>query len=149
MTEQRRLPALDDPAALAEVPLPRLVELADRLLHDLPPGDGLPPLPARRAAWDLLDLLRRPVLQTRLVADDLPGWTGRVLELVERSHYTVGPLFRRRAAEYGARPLFEIPFRTGNRTLSWRQTAARVEVIARGLLAMDEGAGPGTVAILS
>ena len=55
-----------------------------------PPGPaarrGLPPLPVRRAAWDLLDLLRRPALQTRLVADDLAGWTRRILELVERSH---------------------------------------------------------------
>jgi len=164
MTEQRRLPAFEeapaealaavlaDPgkdAVLARVDLDLLASYAEGLVRDLPAGEALPPLRTRRAAWDLLDLLRRPALQTRLVASDLPGWTRRVLDLVERSHYTVGPLFRRRTAEYGARALFEIPFRTGNRTLSWRQTGARVEVLARGLLAMDDGAGPGTVAILT
>src|SRR6185503_6750532 len=131
MTEQRRLPTFDeapaealaallaDPgkdAVLARVDLDLLASYAEGLARELPPGEALPPLSARHAAWDLLDLLRRPALQTRLVASDLPGWTGRVLDLVERSHYTVGPLFRRRTAEYGARPLFEIPFRTGNRT---------------------------------
>jgi long-subunit acyl-CoA synthetase (AMP-forming)/GNAT superfamily N-acetyltransferase len=136
-------------ALLARLRLSVVTDLAESLIAELPAGEGLPPFRARCTAWDLLDLLRRPAIQTRLVAVDLPGWTRRILDLLERSHYTVGPLFRRRAAQYGTRALFEIPYRTGNRTLTWRQTAARVDVLARGLLAMDDGAGPGTIAILS
>src|SRR5688572_25364547 len=122
MTDAGRLAALDgaelaqllaDPrkdVLLATLRLDAVAALADRLLAELPAGDALPPPEARRAAWDLLDLLPRPAIQRRLAADDLPGWTSRILALVERSHYTMGPLFRRRAAEYGTRPLFEIPF---------------------------------------
>src|SRR6516165_9025812 len=90
---------------------------------------------ARTPAWDLLDLLRRPVVLRRIdAAGTVPAWTERIVALVDRSHLTMGQLFRRRAEEYGGKTLFEIPGPGPARSVSWRQASARVDALARGLL---------------
>jgi hypothetical protein len=64
----------------------------------------------REPAWDLLDLLRRPVILRRIdAANDVEAWAARILRLIDASHLTMATLLRRRAEEYGAKVLFEIP----------------------------------------
>ena len=63
----------------------------------------------RRVMWDTLDLTRRPAFASRLNQDDVAGWSARILDAVEVSHLTVGPLFRQRAETYGSKVLFKLP----------------------------------------
>ncbi len=142
---------LREPAAaelLQTVALELLAGIAQRTLGRLeaqPPG-----LDARRAAWDLLDLLRRPPVLRRIAADGTTDdWAARILALVEASHLTFGELFAERAAAYSGRTLFRLPGRRGESALSWHQVAGRTELVARGLLALTGGGERGPVAILS
>jgi long-subunit acyl-CoA synthetase (AMP-forming)/GNAT superfamily N-acetyltransferase len=102
----------------------------------------------RRVMWDTLDLTRRPAFASRLNQDDVAGWSARILDAVEVSHLTVGPLFRQRAETYGSKVLFKLPRSVGRRNVSWRRAASRVELLARGLLALDEAQDPAPVAVL-
>jgi len=84
--------------------------------------------PAREAAWDLLDVIRRPAVLRRVdAAGDVAAWADRILALVDASHLTMATVLRRRADEYGAKVLFEIPTPGHARSVTWRQTAARVD----------------------
>ena len=104
---------------------------------------------AREAAWDLLDLVRRPVILRRIdAAGEVDPWAARILELIDASHLTMAALLRRRAEEYGAKTLFEIPTPGQARSVTWRQTAARVDALARGFIA-SAGASAPRVAIVS
>jgi len=134
---------------LERVDLESLAGLADRVAGRLP-AEGAPPgIDARTPAWDLLDLLRRPVVLRRIdAAGTVPAWTERIVALVDRSHLTMGQLFRRRAEEYGGKTLFEIPGPGPARSVSWRQASARVDALARGLLRIAGESG-SRVAILS
>jgi len=133
---------------LEQVDLEALGALADRLAARLEPGRSDPEGRLRRAAWDLLDRLRRPAVLRRVAAaGGTDEWSDRFLRLVERSRLTVGPLFRHRAETYGAKTLFEHPTASGPRSMTWRQARNRVEILSRGLLALDDE--PGPVAILS
>ncbi|ANM29876.1 hypothetical protein ABI59_10255 [Acidobacteria bacterium Mor1] len=136
----------DPDQVLGSLDLEALAGLADRFAEAL--GDA-PTLEQRREAWDLLDQLRSPEILRRIPAAEVPAWSDRLLRLIERSHLTVGPLFRHRVERYGSKTLFEIPVRNRLQSLSWRQTAGRVELLARGLLALDPDGEPGPVAILS
>jgi len=105
--------------------------------------------PAREPSWDLLDLLRRPVVLRRIAAEgSVQAWADRVLALVEASHLTMATLLQRRAREYGGKVLFEVPAPGSPRSLTWRQTAARVEALARGLVA-TAGTDTPRIAIIS
>lgn len=132
---------------LRAIGIERLAALLERLTAHVAaaPGDAS----ARDALHDLLDLVRRPVVATRIARDEHEAWAGRLLAAVERSHYTVGRMFRRRAEAYGSKVLFQIPQAVGTRVLSWRRAATRVELYSRGLLALDSEREPGPVAILS
>jgi long-chain acyl-CoA synthetase len=115
---------------------------ADALLASSPDG-----VEARERIWMLLDLARFPEFQRRVASDEVrrTAWCDRVLELVEHSHLTFGPLFLQRARRYGERTLFKPA--TGL-DVSWRQVAGRVDLIARGLLALRADHPPdATVAI--
>lgn len=142
-------PSLD--RILERLDLPALAALAERCSERLAAaGEDLPPLPLRRMAWEVLDLVRRPsVLRRIAAADRVDEWSSSILSLVERSHLTVGQLFRRRADAYGSKPLFEIPSPVGNKTLTWRQVSSRVEALALGLLSLSEDGSPAPVGILS
>ncbi len=132
---------------LSELDLGQLAALADRVAGRLASPDAAGE--SRRLAWDLLDLIRRPSLLRRIAFGDVAAWSERTLTLIERSAFTVGPLFRQRAEAYGPKALFEVPTARGIQTLTWRHAAARVELLARGLTGLDPEDGPGRVALLS
>jgi long-chain acyl-CoA synthetase len=115
---------------------------ADALLSE--PADDLE---ARERIWTFLDLVRFPEFQRRIAEDDArrDAWCDRLLRLVEHSHLTFGPLFHQRAGRYGERTLFKP---SSGPDVSWRQVAGRVDLIARGLLALRrEHPAEATVAI--
>ena len=103
----------------------------------------------RTLTWDALDVVRRPVVLKRIARDAIPEWSDRILSAVAGSHFTVGPLFRHRAATYGAKTLFELPPTAGGRSLSWRHVANRVDRLARAILSLDGPEHSTPVAILS
>lgn len=91
----------------------------------------------REAMWDVLDEVRRTEVLRRIdAAGAVDLWCARILDLVDRSDLTMATLLKRRAREYGGRPLFEIPGPGTGTSVSWRQTSLRVDAIARGLLAL-------------
>jgi len=133
---------------LDRLDLEALAGLAERLASRLP-GERPLPADAREDAWDLLDLLRRSAVLRRIeAARETESWAERILLLVDRSHLTMATLLRRRGREYGARALFEVPSAGGTRGVSWRQAAARVDALSRGLAAAAAGAAP-RIAIVS
>ena len=76
---------------------------------------------AREEAWDLLDLLRRPAVLKRIDAEGtVEPWAERILQLIATSHLTMATLLQRRAREYGAKVLFEIPTPGNPRSMTWR-----------------------------
>ncbi len=104
---------------------------------------------SRDDAWVLLDDLRRPAILRRIAAsDEVDAWACRILALIDSSHLTMATLFHRRAQDYGSKALFEVPSSGGVRSVSWRQTAARVDALARGLVALLGSSAP-RVAIVS
>ena len=131
---------------LDHLPLSSLETLAERCMDRLEADvDNGRPL-----AWRLLDVLRRSALLCRIAeAEAVDQWSDTILRLVEASHYTFAALFRQRASGYGERALFRVPTRSGSRTLSWRQVAGRVDLIARSLLALRDETGDRPLAILS
>jgi long-chain acyl-CoA synthetase len=134
---------------LERLDLESLAALAGRCAHRLPVGEAMPETAAREDAWDLLDVIRRSSVLRRIDASgETDPWASRILDLIDRSHLTMATLLRRRAAEYGARTLFEIAGPGSGRSISWRQTSARVEAMARGFLALAAGESP-RVAIVS
>jgi long-subunit acyl-CoA synthetase (AMP-forming)/GNAT superfamily N-acetyltransferase len=132
---------------LEKLDLEALVALAERLTARL--GDDASDLGARERAWDLLDLLRRSAILRRIAAaGESEAWAARILALIDRSHLTMATLVLRRTAEYGAKVLFEMPQAGTPRSVTWRQMSARVDALARGLLALARGGSP-RVAIVS
>jgi long-chain acyl-CoA synthetase len=132
------------------LPLATILELARRTAdrlgdeHPAPPGDN------RDAAWDLLELARDVGLRRRIAADGVTDdWSDCILRLVDGSDFTFARLFAQRVACSGARPLFLVPGADGTRTVTWNQVAGRVDLIARGLLALTASTGDRPVAILS
>jgi long-subunit acyl-CoA synthetase (AMP-forming)/GNAT superfamily N-acetyltransferase len=136
-------------ALLESLPLVRLDELARRHLDRLNAVGGKAPIELRHRAWDLLDVLRRSRLLCRISrAGETARWAERLLDIIDASHFTFGQLFRLRADAYGSRTLFRLRGLHGSQLVTWHQAAGRVDLIARGLLAVsEEGAAP--VAILS
>ncbi len=131
---------------LEHFPLLGLKTLAARCLNRLREEvDG-----ARQSTWRLLDVLRRSVLLCRMVeAEAVDQWSKTILELVEDSHFTFGALFKQRAQGYGERVLFRVPAHGTSRSISWRQVAGRVDLIARSLIALTEDTNDRPLAILS
>jgi non-ribosomal peptide synthetase component F len=131
---------------LDHIPLPALEALAVRCLHRLRNGiEG-----SRQSTWRLLDVLRRSVLLCRIVeADAVDQWSNTILHLVEDSHFTFSALFHQRAQGYGERVLFRVPTHGTSRSISWRQVAGRVDLIARSLLALTGTTNDRPIAILS
>ena len=131
---------------LEHIPLDSLEALATRCLGRLEGGS----IQGRDTAWRLLDVLRRSVLLCRIVeAGGVDQWSKTILELVEASNFTFGALFGQRAKGYGERVLFRMPTAAGNRSISWRQVAGRVDLIARSLIAVTGETGDRPLAILS
>ena len=126
-----------------------LAALGARLAARASAGDAPAALEYRVDAWDLLDLVRRPVVLRRIAAaGQTAEWAALTVDLIDRSDLTMATLFARRANEYGAKTLFEAPGPGGTRSVSWRQAASRVDALARGLIALAAGDEP-RVAIFS
>jgi long-subunit acyl-CoA synthetase (AMP-forming)/GNAT superfamily N-acetyltransferase len=133
-------------ALLAELPLELVEALADRLVERL----GGTSSDARADAWQMLDVVRRPTLLQRITdAGATDRWASLILALIESSDFTFTRLFEQRARGYGSRPLFMVPRHDGEHTLYWHQVAGRVDLIARGLLALTPDKPDARVAILS
>ena len=131
---------------LDHIPLLSLESLAGRSLVAL--GEGIEG--SRESAWRLLDVLRRSSLLCRIVeAEAVDEWSKTILDLVESSHFTFGALFEQRARGYGERALFKVQAHGSNRSISWRQVAGRVDLLARSLLALTAETGDRPFAILS
>ncbi len=134
---------------LERVPLGRIDELARRHLARLNAAPDPPAAELRHRAWDLLDVLRRSRLLCRIArTGETAAWAERILALIDASHFTCGQLFAVRAAAYGSRPLFRVPGPQGSQAITWHQAAGRVELVARGLLAITAPSA-ARVAILS
>ena len=105
---------------------------------------------ARASTWQVLDLVRRSAFLRRIAEAEREAWAQRILAAIDGSHFTLGPLFRQRVEEYNSRILFHLPRREReNASMRWSNVALRVQLIARGLLALDPDGEPGPVAILS
>ncbi|MGD2135492.1 MAG: AMP-binding protein, partial [Gemmatimonadales bacterium] len=139
----------DADAALRAVEVERLAALLDRAIARLGDAEGTDAEHRRIFVWDVLDIVRRSAVLDRIERDAVPTWADRLLRAVETSHFTIGPLFRHRAATYGAKVLFEVPEGGRTRPLSWVEVAARINGIARGLLALDDAEAVQPVAVLS
>ncbi|MFV2071459.1 MAG: GNAT family N-acetyltransferase [Thermoanaerobaculales bacterium] len=135
---------------LAHLELGTLELLVERCAERLGSGASDTQIEMRKVAWQLLDVLRRSRLLCRISeAGATEKWAAHIRDLVECSHFTFGQLFAQRAAGYGERTLFRLPAKGSSRTVSWRQAAGRVDLIARSLLAATAGEENRTVAILS
>jgi len=131
---------------LEHIPLAALDALAVRCLQ--PNGDSATTF--RGDSWALLDVLRRSTVLQRIVqAGTVDAWSARILELIEGSNFTFSRLFAQRCAAYASRVLFTLPGPNGTRSVTWDQVNGRVDLIARGLLAINAPDPEGRVAILS
>ncbi len=133
-------------AILAALDLDLLADLLKRATDRLDAADG-GPRSEQELVWDILDLVRRPAVLTRIDRAAVDAWAGRLLTAVERSQLTVGQLFQHRARTYTAKTLFELP--GAGRSLTWHAAAARVDMMTRGLLALEPDAPLTPIAILS
>jgi long-chain acyl-CoA synthetase len=92
---------------------------------------------ARRLLWTWLDATRRvPFLRRVAGTPSSDRWLAVVLEIMERTHYTTGVLFRQRVARDPQRPWLRIVHRDRIDEITLAAAAARVEQIARGLHAL-------------
>ncbi len=139
--------AIDPDPWLGSLTVDELGDLFDRSLARLSNKTGTPAL--KRAVLDLLDLLRRPAFLTKIDSPGRNQWADRFLAGIEATGLTVGPLFRQRAEKLGSRVLFRYHSAGRVRNLTWRRARSRVEIIARALLALDDGSEPRPIAILS
>jgi long-subunit acyl-CoA synthetase (AMP-forming)/GNAT superfamily N-acetyltransferase len=131
---------------LEHFPLPALGILAQRYLSRIEADRSR----ARESIWLLLDILRRSVLLCRIADEGLvEEWAETILQLIEASQFTFAALFAQRARGYGERTLFRVPSSSGHRSVSWRQVAGRVDLIARSLIALAEETGNRPVGILA
>ncbi|MEE9133805.1 MAG: GNAT family N-acetyltransferase [Gemmatimonadota bacterium] len=140
----------DGASTLDELDLESLAGLLERCVEQLADSGDALDADLRGLTWNALDVVRRPAVLQRISASGTTGlWAQRILSAIEASHLTVGPLFRQRARTYAAKVLFEIPTSAGGESLTWRQVAARVETIARGLISLYHPEEPPRLAILS
>jgi len=81
-----------------------------------------------------LELLRQPEFLTR-ISDTRPFET-LILDLLKKSHFTVGALLRQRATLYPQKNLFGVIEGTQIRRYSFLEVRQRVDQLARGLLTL-------------
>jgi long-subunit acyl-CoA synthetase (AMP-forming) len=135
---------------LERVDLAQLGGLLERCVNRCPAGGTHPALAPREAVWNVLDLVRHSTVLCRIKeSGTVDEWAGRILEAVDASDLTLGPLFRQRVATYGSRVLFELPGSGAAASLTWDKVGTRVERLARALLSLDSVKVGNRVAILS
>jgi len=135
----------------ASVDLVALGSLIHALLEGFRSSSGTRQARLRAALHEVLDVLRRSEILTRIAqAGGVQEWWEVLLTLIEEAGFTVTELFHQRVRRYGLRPLFRIVRSHVIDDRSWLQTEQAVEQIAKGLLALlpkDHPKGP--IAILS
>jgi long-subunit acyl-CoA synthetase (AMP-forming) len=135
---------------LDRIDLERMAALLERCVERVEDSGEPPDIALRKGTWDALDLLRSPAVLRRISDAGATGlWAQRILSAVEASHFTVGPLFRQRAATYAEKVLYEVPTHGGGESLTWNQVTERLETLARGLLSLCGTVAPAPIAILS
>lgn len=104
-----------------------------------------------KAAEDLLDAVRvRPLRRRILENGTTDQWADRLTRLIDITNFTFPKLFKQRVERHPSRTLFIIPGRKGARNVTWRQAAGRIDLLARGLIALTQDDPEGaTIAILS
>jgi len=152
VTDAEAIDLLDDRRVgdpiLDHLDLSALEQLTDRSVGRVQDETGS--VAVRETVWQLLDVLRRSTLLVRIsAAGTTDEWARRILALVEDSDFTFGQLFAQRAANFGEKTLFRVPTDDDDRSVSWRQVAGRVDLIARSLLAVGADTGDQPLAILS
>jgi long-subunit acyl-CoA synthetase (AMP-forming)/GNAT superfamily N-acetyltransferase len=138
-----------DDGILPHLQLATLGQLLERCTQRLVAAADPPPADLRDDGWRLLDLVRRSPILRRITTENLVAeWTDRITALIDASHYTFGAMLRQRCETYGGRPLLQL---NGHppQSISWRQVGGRVDLIARGLLAVSQATASAPVAILS
>jgi long-subunit acyl-CoA synthetase (AMP-forming)/GNAT superfamily N-acetyltransferase len=122
---------------LATLPLELLEGLLGRCVERLGELRGEALSEERERAWGLLDQVRRPVLLRRIAAAGrTAAWADGILGLIDGSGFTLGRLLAQRCAAYGPRPLFRLLRGATERTISYGETAVRVDLYARALLSL-------------
>jgi hypothetical protein len=123
------------------VDIAALTEAAETLLAALEAEEELSRRQALAAvAHEFIDLARlTSVRQAAYPADAArPGgrWLDRVIELIDRTDFTVGRMFRQRSAQYSDKTLFTVPQGELVTEYSWEQVARTSQQIACGVLAL-------------
>jgi long-subunit acyl-CoA synthetase (AMP-forming)/ribosomal protein S18 acetylase RimI-like enzyme len=120
--------------------------LADALLVRAgEPGRGNP---ARQALLGLLDGVRRRGFLSQLRPAEVEPWLGLVLEVLAGTEHTVGELLRSREETDPRTVAFQV-LGDGAVEVTVAEVARRTRAIARGVLALTDGAPDTTVAILA
>ncbi|HHN73634.1 MAG TPA: AMP-dependent synthetase, partial [Acidobacteria bacterium] len=135
------------PAVAAALDLEQVLALGERLAAGLSTDAATSHL--RQGAWNWLDLLRRPALLGRIDPARREQWMARILDVVDASRYTLARMLEQRAASHGARTWLQTPGLGHRGRVSWIEAASRVDLLARGLLALREQTPEGPVAIFA
>ena len=89
---------------------------------------------------DFIDLARlKSVRQAAYPAEaGGPGgrWLDRVIQLIDRTDFTLGRMFRQRSAQYKDKTLFAVPHGDSVTEYSWERVARTTQQIACGVLAL-------------
>jgi long-subunit acyl-CoA synthetase (AMP-forming) len=126
--------------------LPLVAPLAQVLLDRL--GEPAVRPAARRALFALLDGVRRRSFTTLLTPAEVDGWVELVLRVVREADYGIGELLRsREATDPKTVALRVLGQDAGELTVA--DLSRRTRAIARGILALVDGAPDAKVAILS
>jgi len=92
------------------------------------------------AAHEFIDLARlQPVRRAAYEADTGrtdAAWLDRIIQLIERTDFTVGHMFRQRALQYPDKTLFTVPRGELITNYSWEQVSDSTRQIGCGVLAM-------------
>jgi long-subunit acyl-CoA synthetase (AMP-forming)/predicted GNAT family acetyltransferase len=126
--------------------LPEVSPLVDALLARLTDPAARPA--ARKALFALLDGVRRRYFTSALDAAELEPWSKLVLRVIREADYAFGDLLRSRE-ETDPKTVALRVLGQDACELSVADVARRTRAIARGLLALVDGAADAKIAILS
>ena len=132
-------------AALAEMrqtcavapDVPAYTEAATALADAIDAAPGDPPSDLAAICHEFVDLARIPALRRAAYGTDhADPWINAVVRLIERSNFTVGRMFRARAAQYPDKTLFVVPNGEQVTEYSWRQVSELTGSLAGGILSV-------------
>jgi long-chain acyl-CoA synthetase len=134
----RALVGAAQPQSRETVDLGLLIEAADALLETYDSVEEAHRPALGTLAHEFIDLARSNAIRRAAYPSegDRPGarWLARIIELIERTNFTVGRMMRQRAAVYPDRTLFVVPRGEGVKRYSWSEVMETTERVARGIL---------------